>query len=63
LQIYNTTVTTWLSLVGGVDNFSLQNIFIATYGILKGKTYQFRYRAWNVNGAGLFSNVAYLTAA
>lgn len=63
LQIYNTSLSNWISLVGGSDSFSLQNSFIATKGISKGKTYQFRYRAWNINGAGPFSNVGYITAA
>ena len=30
---------------------------------MKGETYQLKYRAWNVNGPGEFSEIGYITAA
>ena len=63
LQVYNYTMSSWISIIGGEDNFSLQNTYTYGKGISKGKSYQFRYRAWNINGAGAFSDVAYITAA
>lgn len=47
----------------GVYENSLSDTFTVNDGIEKGKTYSFRYRARNVNGAGQYSDVAYLTAA
>lgn len=63
LLIYNTTISAWTSVVGGSGAFSLQNTETVTSGIEKGKTYQYKYRAWNINGAGPYSSVGYLTAA
>jgi len=31
--------------------------------VVKGVTYQLRYRAWNINGAGLWSKDGYVLAA
>jgi len=63
LEIYNNTLSEWTSIVGGEGNFSLANSFTHFKGITKGKTYMFRYRAWNINGPGPWSDIAYIKAA
>jgi hypothetical protein len=63
LEIYNSTVSEWTSIVGGDGNFSLANSFTYFKGITKGKTYMFRYRVWNINGPGLWSDISYIKAA
>ena len=49
--------------MGGEGEYSLQLLYIQETGISKGKTNQFRYRAWNINGASDFSEISYLMAA
>lgn len=63
LQIYNITTSTWISLIGTKYEPSLSNTVIVESGIEMGETYAFRYRAWNINGAGSFSDISYLVAA
>ena len=63
LEIYNSTISEWTSIVGGDGNFSLANSFTYFKGIAKGKTYMFRYRVWNINGPGLWSDISYIKAA
>lgn len=63
LQMYNYTSSSWLSLVGGASAYTIATSFTQEQGLEKGSTYMFRYRAWNINGAGEFSDVSYLVAA
>jgi hypothetical protein len=63
LQMYNYTSTSWESLQGGPGLYTLMTTRTQEIGIEKGRTYMFRYRAWNVNGAGEFSSVSHLLAA
>lgn len=63
LQMYDRDTSTWTSLVGNSSDLSLATSFIVTDGINKGSTYTFRYRAFNANGAGGFSDLGYLVAA
>lgn len=62
LQMYLVSNSSWVSLVGG-NSPSLTNTYIASQNISQGVTYSFRYRAYNVNGAGDFSPIGYLLAA
>ncbi len=63
LQMYDFDASTWESLIGNEDDISLSNSFIVTEGITIGNTYEFRYRAFNVNGASGWSDIGYLVAA
>lgn len=63
LSVYDTASQAWVSLVGGIDSFSLLTSFIHSKNVIKGTTYRLRYRAWNVNGAGLWSESGYILAA
>jgi titin len=68
LQVYDIDTSTFVTLVGGPNDFTLStSLFfsLTSFGkeIIKGRTYVFRYRAWNVNGAGEYSDEGYLTAA
>lgn len=63
LSIYNQTLEQWQSIQGGEDQFSLLNEAVYEQGIEKGTTYQLRYRAWNINGPGQFSETGYVQAA
>jgi len=63
IAIYNDTTSQWQSIIGGEGKFSLANTFTYYTGISKGKTYQFKYRVWNINGPGLWSEIAYIKAA
>ena len=63
LQIYSITNSSWISLVGGTSAPSLTNTYTINSGITQGVTYSFKYRAFNVNGAGDFSSIGYLVAA
>ena len=63
LQIYNKTSSSWEALTGEAEDPSLTNSFILSEGVTIGETYEFRYRAHNINGAGGFSNIGYLVAA
>ena len=63
LQMYNKETGAWESLTGGLDDPSLSNSYTVTEGLKIGETYEFRYRAYNVNGAGDFSDIGYLVAA
>jgi hypothetical protein len=64
LQIYDYTTSTWLSIVGHEGDFTIAASFTAQNDFIeKGRAYMFRYRAWNVNGAGEWSEVSYLVAA
>jgi len=47
----------------GIASFTLAGSYTQEQGIETGKTYMFRYRAWNVNGPGEYSAVSYLVAA
>lgn len=50
--------------MGQEGAFTLATTFTAEEEFIeKGATYMFRYRAWNVNGAGEWSDVSYLVAA
>ena len=49
--------------VVGADPFTLQLNYIVTYGIVKGQSYAFRYRAINAIGAGPWSDISQLIAA
>lgn len=53
----------WVSIAGGQDHFSLLTTHIYSDSVNKGETYQLRYRAWNVNGAGLWSEDGWILAA
>ena len=53
----------WVSVTGGEDQFSLLNSYVYADQVNKGETYQLRYRAWNVNGAGEWSDFGYILAA
>lgn len=63
LQIYDRTVSSWISIAGGEGSFSLLNSQVYSVNIAKGETYQLRYRVWNINGPGEFSEVGYIQAA
>ena len=63
LQMYDKITSTWNSLIGGTNDPSLSNSFIISTGLKMGETYEFRYRAFNVNGASNWSNIGYLVAA
>ena len=63
LQMYNKETGTWECLIGGLEDPSLSNSYTVTEGLKIGETFEFRYRAYNVNGAGDFSNIGYLVAA
>lgn len=68
LQVYDIEIGSWVELVGGSGDYSLQNTFFFTtssFGktVVKGRTYVFRYRAWNINGPGPWSDEGYLTPA
>lgn len=68
LQVYDLDIGLWVSLIGNSTKKSLTTEFLfsqSTFGkpIVKGRTYVFKYRALNINGAGLFSDEGYLTAA
>lgn len=52
-----------MSVTGGLNNFSLLNTKVYAVGIGKGETYQLRYRAWNINGPGEWSETGYIKAA
>ena len=63
LEVYRLEDSRWHSCTGGFNHFSLLNEHVYAENVEKGKTYQFRYRAWNVNGAGPWSPDAYILAA
>jgi len=63
LQIYDYDASTWTSLIGDPDHMTLTASYTQEEGIERGNTYMFRYRAWNVNGAGEYSDPSYLVAA
>ena len=63
LSFYDKKTEEWLSIAGGQNNFSLLNTKVYAEGIVKGDTYQLRYRAWNINGPGEFSETGYIKAA
>ena len=63
LFVYNTTTSSWISLIGAQYEPSLSNSFIVEDGIEIGETYAFRYRARNVNGPSNYSDIGYLVAA
>lgn len=63
LSVYDTDSQVWVSLTGVEDQFSLLNTYVLSKNVIKGKTYQLRYRAWNVNGAGDWSLSGYILAA
>lgn len=58
LQMYDYPSSRWASLVGGLGAATLATSYTQQEGIEKGRSYMFRYRAWNVNGAGPFSEVS-----
>lgn len=75
LSIYDTNVQAWKSVTGGygetrgtnlpttVLNPNLLVTHIIKDDIVKGITYTLRYRAWNVNGPGEWSENGYILAA
>jgi hypothetical protein len=60
--MYDYPTSQWHSLVGW-RSFSLATSYTQEQGIERGHSYMFRYRAWNVNGPGPFSEISYLVAA
>lgn len=62
VAIYNVTVSQWKSIQGGFGTYSLDNTLDYATGITKGIVYQFKYRAWNINGAGPWSVVGNVIA-
>lgn len=63
LQMYDYPSSRWISLRGGAASPTLATSHTQEQGIAKGQSYMLRYRAWNTNGAGEFSDVSYLVAA
>lgn len=63
IQIYNQTEARWQSIRGGLANFTLETEIHITTGIESGQQYLFKYRAWNINGGGEFSETEQLLAA
>ena len=51
------------SYVLGGDDQTLDREVLVTAGIIKGLTYRARYRAINSIGAGLWSDISYITAS
>jgi hypothetical protein len=49
--------------ITGYDYDNIATSQTITSGIVKGRTYRFQYRAKNINGWGLWSNITYITAA
>lgn len=63
LQIYDRTVQSWVTIAGGEGAFSLLTSQVYSKNIEKGETYQLKYRVWNINGPGQFSEIGYIQAA
>ena len=63
LQMYDYPSSAWATVRGGKGAFTLATSHTQEEGIERGKAYMFRYRAWNINGAGEFSDVSHLVAA
>lgn len=61
--MYDKVSSSWKSITGGVNHFSLLNTAVVTDGIRRGEIYEFSYRAWNINGAGPWSLSSYIRAA
>ena len=62
LSVYDKQAQEWQSLTGGPEKYSLLTSFVYMR-VNKGETYQLRYRAWNINGAGEWSDSGYILAA
>jgi len=52
----------YTTVLGG-DPYTLDSEIKITGGIIKGRTYRFKYRATNIIGYGDFSDVAYVGAS
>jgi hypothetical protein len=63
LEVYRFETSSWHSVTGGLDRFSLLESHVYADEVVKGERYQLRYRAWNVNGAGEWSESGYILAA
>jgi len=63
LSIYDTKVQAWKVSTGGQGTPNLLVSHIIKNDIKKGETYTLRYRAWNVNGPGIWSENCYILAA
>jgi hypothetical protein len=63
LQVYRLETSSWLSITGGDNHFSLLTSTVYSDALVKGITYRLRYRAWNINGPGDWSLHGYVLAA
>jgi hypothetical protein len=63
LQMYDYGSSSWSTLLGGEDALTLVTSHTHGLGLEKGGSYMFRYRAWNINGAGDWSDVSHLIAS
>lgn len=61
--IYTREISDWVTISGGEGGFQLINTDIYSTGIEKGETYQLKYRVWNINGPGQYSEIGYVQAA
>lgn len=63
VSLYHKATQKWISIAGGLNDFSLLTETIYSDAVNQGETYQVRYRAWNINGAGEWSLDGYILAA